>query len=98
MLESAPSRRHRAGKGYVSAFLLPSGLIFIAELGDKSQLVALWFSTRYRWPTVLAGVIAATLLVHLGSVWIGRALDEMIPGRLLTIAVWLSFLGFAWWS
>ena len=50
----------------VSAFLLSTGLIFIAELGDKSQLVALWFSTRYRWWVVLAGVSAATLVVHFG--------------------------------
>lgn len=32
----------------MSAFFLSTALIFIAELGDKSQLVALWFSTRYR--------------------------------------------------
>jgi putative Ca2+/H+ antiporter (TMEM165/GDT1 family) len=59
----------------VSAFLLSTVLILVAELGDKSQLVALWFSTRYRWWLVLAGVTAATLIVHLGSVAIGRAVD-----------------------
>ena len=31
------------------AFLVSFVLIFFAELGDKSQLVALWFATRYRW-------------------------------------------------
>jgi len=82
----------------VSAFLTSAAIIFIAELGDKSQLVALWFSTRYRWYIVLAGVTAATLVVHLGSVWIGRVIDNLISEQALAIIVGLSFFGFAWWS
>ncbi|MEI6664938.1 MAG: TMEM165/GDT1 family protein [Chloroflexota bacterium] len=82
----------------MSAFLLSTGLIFVAELGDKSQLVALWFATRYRWWVVLSGVTAATLVVHLGSVAIGRVIDQVLPGELLRVLVGLSFFGFAWWS
>jgi putative Ca2+/H+ antiporter (TMEM165/GDT1 family) len=82
----------------VSAFLLSALVIFVAELGDKSQLVALWFATRYRWWTVIAGVTAATLVVHLGSVAAGRALDGLVPEAALRVAAGLSFLGFAWWS
>jgi len=82
----------------VSGFLLSTALIFVAELGDKSQLVALWFATRYKWWTVLAGVTAATLLVHLASVAAGRVLDNLIPEDVLLVIVGLSFLGFAWWS
>ncbi len=82
----------------MSAFLLSSALIFVAELGDKSQLVALYFATRYRWWIVLAGVTAATLVVHLASVAVGRALDDLMPRALLRAIVGLSFLGFAWWS
>lgn len=82
----------------MSAFFISAGLIFIAELGDKSQLVALWFSTRYRWWVVVAGVTAATLVVHLGSVGIGRAINGLLPERLVLIVVGLSFFGFALWS
>jgi putative Ca2+/H+ antiporter (TMEM165/GDT1 family) len=82
----------------VSAFLLSTGLIFLAELGDKSQLVALWFATRYRWWIVLAGVTAATLVVHLASVAAGRVIDGALPEDALRIIVGLSFFGFAWWS
>ncbi|RJQ09616.1 MAG: TMEM165/GDT1 family protein [Dehalococcoidia bacterium] len=82
----------------MSAFLLSTLVIFVAELGDKSQLVALWFATRYRWWTVIAGVAAATLVVHLGSVAAGRALDDVLPETVLRVIVGLSFLGFAWWS
>lgn len=82
----------------MSAFLLSVVLIFVAELGDKSQLVALWFSTRYRWWLVLAGVTTATLVVHLGSVAIGRVAHEIIPERALLLIVGVSFLAFAAWS
>ena len=82
----------------MSAFLLSTALIFVAELGDKSQLVALWFATRYRWWVVLAGVTGATLVVHLASVGAGRLLEGVIPDTVLRFAVGLSFLGFAWWS
>jgi putative Ca2+/H+ antiporter (TMEM165/GDT1 family) len=82
----------------VSAFLISFVVIFVAELGDKSQLVALWFATRYRWWLVLAGVTAATLVVHLGSVAIGRTLDEVLPEKVLLIIVGLSFFVFAAWS
>jgi putative Ca2+/H+ antiporter (TMEM165/GDT1 family) len=82
----------------VPAFLISFGLIFLAELGDKSQLVALWFATRYRWTVVLAGVTIATLIVHLGSVFIGRAFDHLLPERILFAVVGLSFFGFAAWG
>lgn len=82
----------------MSAFLISFAVIFVAELGDKSQLVALWFATRYRWWLVLAGVSVATLIVHLGSVVVGRTLDQVLPEQVLLIIVGLSFFVFAAWS
>lgn len=82
----------------MSAFLLSAGIIFVAELGDKSQLVALWFATRHQWWLVLAGVSLATLVVHLGSVGIGRAFDELLPENVVLVVVGLSFFLFAAWS
>ncbi len=82
----------------MSAFVLSFFVIFVAELGDKSQLVALWFATRYRWWLVIAGVTAATLVVHLGSVAIGRAFGELLPEDVVLTVVALSFFFFAWWS
>lgn len=82
----------------MSAFFLSTAIIFVAELGDKSQLVALWFATRFRWWVVLGGVTVATLVVHLGSVAIGRAFDELLPEQFVLMAVGASFLAFAAWS
>jgi putative Ca2+/H+ antiporter (TMEM165/GDT1 family) len=75
-------------------------LVFIAlaEMGDKTQLVALAFATRFNARVVLAGVFAATLLVHLFSVAIGEALGVVIPTFWLTLAAGLSFIGFGMWT
>ncbi len=83
---------------FLAAFAIAFGVIFVAELGDKSQLVALWFSTRYAWWIVMAGVTVATLLVHLGSVAIGVAFEELLPERIFLTVVGISFFVFAAWS
>ena len=82
----------------MSAFFVSFALIFFAELGDKSQLVALWFATRYRWWLVIFGVTVATLVVHLGSTAIGASADEILPEEVLLLIVGLSFFAFAAWS
>ena len=47
----------------LSALVLSTVVIFVAELGDKSQLMAMTFATRYRvWP-VIAGITIATAIV-----------------------------------
>ena len=73
-------------------------LIAVAEMGDKSQLVALAFATRYRAGVVLAGVFSATLLVHLASVALGRFLDTLVPERAISLAAGLAFIGFGLWT
>ena len=55
----------------IEALLLSTAVIFVAELGDKSQLMAMTFATRYRIRDVILGITAATALVHLASVGIG---------------------------
>ena len=70
----------------------------MAELGDKSQLMALAFATRYRfWPTML-GIFLATLLVHAGSVAIGRIAAAALPVGPINIAAGLAYLAFAAWT
>ncbi len=73
-------------------------MIFIAELGDKSQLMALAFATRYRPLVVLAAVTLATLLVHLGSVVLGKAFALVLPVGLMNVLAGIAFLVFAAWT
>lgn len=72
--------------------------IALAEMGDKTQLVALAFATRYRARVVLAGVFVATLVVHLISVGIGEMLGLMISPFWLTLAAGIAFIGFGVWT
>lgn len=82
----------------MDAFLLSFAVIFVAELGDKSQLMALAFATRYRAIHVLVGITVATLLVHLGSVALGQALDAVLPAQAIAVAAGLAFFAFALWT
>ena len=82
----------------MNAFLLSFGVVFLAELGDKSQLMALAFATRYRAMTVLIAVSVATLLVHAGSVLIGRVFAIALPVNLIQIVAGLAFFLFAAWT
>jgi putative Ca2+/H+ antiporter (TMEM165/GDT1 family) len=82
----------------LDSFLLSFAVIFVAELGDKSQLMALAFATRYRAIHVLIGITAATLLVHLGSVILGLTVASVLPTQAIAIAAGIAFLAFALWT
>jgi putative Ca2+/H+ antiporter (TMEM165/GDT1 family) len=82
----------------VEAFLLSTGVIFLAELGDKSQLMAMTFATRYRARTVLVGITVATLVVHLFSVLLGAAVGTALPTDAISVVAGVAFLGFAAWT
>ncbi len=81
-----------------AAFLLSFGVIFIAELGDKSQLMALAFATRYPALPVLIGITVATGLVHAVSVLVGAALGVAIPTTAITLAAAAAFVAFGIWT
>lgn len=84
----------------LSALVLSTVVIFVAELGDKSQLMAMTFATRYRARDVLIGITIATAVVHLISVgigfWIGEAFSEYQGW--ITLVAGVAFLAFAAWT
>lgn len=82
----------------LGAFFVAAGLIFVAELGDKSQLLSLWFATRYSIWTVLGGVAAAAIVLQGIAVIAGALFGTVLPERVfLTIAA-IAFFVFAAWS
>jgi putative Ca2+/H+ antiporter (TMEM165/GDT1 family) len=84
--------------GFLAALAISFGVIFVAELGDKSQLMAMAFATRFKpWP-VLIGITLATSLVHLVSVAIGYGLGAALPTGWISLAAGLAFFGFAAWT
>lgn len=77
-----------------------TSLIFVvlAEMGDKTQLLAMAFATRYRWQTVMWGVFAATILNHLFAVVVGSYLTRIVPLNYIQIAAAASFIIFGLWT
>lgn len=82
----------------LAAFLLSFAVIFVAEMGDKSQLMALAFATRYRTVPVLIGITLATGIVHLVSVLVGAVLGAALPTTAINIIACVSFIGFGIWT
>lgn len=82
----------------LGSFGVSFGLIFVAELGDKSQLMAMTFATRYRARTILGAITAATAVVHLLSVAVGAVLGAALPTAAISVVAGIAFLGFAAWT
>lgn len=84
--------------GFAAATLLSFAVVFVAELGDKSQLMALTFATRFRaWP-VLVGITASTAVVHAVSVGVGYLLGETLPTFWISIVAAVAFVAFGLWT
>jgi putative Ca2+/H+ antiporter (TMEM165/GDT1 family) len=85
-------------EGFLVATAVSFAVIFVAELGDKSQLMALTFATRFRpWP-VLIGITAATAIVHLVSVAVGYGLGATLPTGWIALIAGVAFLAFGAWT
>ena len=86
----------------MTVFLVATGVslavVFLAELGDKSQLMALTFATRFRTLPVLVGITLATALVHAVSVGIGFLLGASLPTFWISLAAAVAFVGFGVWT
>lgn len=82
----------------MTAFWISLIYVFVAEMGDKTQLVALAFATKFKTRTVLAGVFLATFVVHLISVIIGGAVSNLLPVFWIKMLAGLSFIGFGLWT
>jgi putative Ca2+/H+ antiporter (TMEM165/GDT1 family) len=73
-------------------------LLFLAEMGDKTQLMAMTLAHRYRALPVILGTFAAFALLNLLAVLVGEGLAQIIPRKVVLIAAGLLFLLFAWRS
>jgi putative Ca2+/H+ antiporter (TMEM165/GDT1 family) len=84
--------------GVIAATALSFVVIFVAELGDKSQLMALTFATRFKALPVLIGITVATAVVHAVSVAVGYGLGAALPTGWISLIAGLAFLAFGAWT
>jgi putative Ca2+/H+ antiporter (TMEM165/GDT1 family) len=83
----------------MESFLVSISTVAIAEMGDRTQLLALMLAARYRkpWP-ILAGVFCATLANHAVAGLIGVRLGHYLTPVLLDGVVGVSMIGMALWT
>src|SRR5512142_3321504 len=82
----------------MGSLLVAFAVVFLAEFGDKTEILTLALAARYGpWP-VLAGVAVTTALLNVVSVTVGVGLAHALPARAVTVLAGLAFLGFAVWS
>ena len=91
-----PSGRHDAPvSGFVTAVLAAFGVVFVAELGDKTQLLALSFGARYPLRVVIAGLAIGYAAAGAVASLVGGVLGAALPERPLALAGGVVFLVFA---
>ncbi len=73
-------------------------LIFLAEMGDKTQILAMTFATRYPMRKVLLGVLIGSFFNHGIAVFFGTFLTVIVPMQWLGIIASTSFLLFGYWA
>ncbi len=83
---------------FLGAAAVAAGAIFVAEFGDKSQLLVLAFATRHAALPVIGGIVVAAALIQGLSVAAGAAVGAMLPETLIGVVAGLAFLGVAAWT
>lgn len=82
----------------MDAFWVSLAVVFLAEIGDKSQLIALSFATRLPLAPVLAGIVCSTALLIGLSVVVGSVAAELIPARVALEVSAALFVAFGLWA
>jgi len=77
-------------------FLSTFGLIFLAELGDKTPLTAIVLALRYPWQKIFVGIAAAFVVLNLAAVVVGKVLFLLLPIFWVTLVSALLFLYFGY--
>ena len=83
----------------MEAFLVSTGVVALAEIGDKTQLLALVLAARFRRPVpIILGIFVATLLNHFLAGAVGAWIAEVVGPTALRWILGLSFIAMAAWT
>jgi Ca2+/H+ antiporter, TMEM165/GDT1 family len=83
----------------MEAFLVSTGLVAIAEIGDKTMLLAILLAARFRQPApILLGILVATLLNHGLAAFVGQLAAGLLTGPWMKWVLGIAFLAFAGWA
>jgi Ca2+/H+ antiporter, TMEM165/GDT1 family len=76
-----------------------TGLVALAEIGDKTQLLAIVLAARFRQPVpIILGILCATLLNHAAAAALGYIVAQWLVGEAFRIALGAAFIAMAAWA
>ena len=79
--------------------LISTGLVAVAEIGDKTQLLAIVLAARFRRPLpIIAGILAATILNHTLAAALGVLVARFLSGTWFQALVGAGFIAMAAWA
>lgn len=82
----------------MQALLVSTGIVALAEVGDKTQLLAMLLAARYRKPIpIILGILVATLFNHLAAAEIGHWITSQLGPQWMRWFLVISFIGMAVW-
>ncbi|MES2032895.1 MAG: TMEM165/GDT1 family protein [Pseudomonadota bacterium] len=83
----------------MEAFLVSTGLVAIAEIGDKTMLLAIVLAARFRKPVpILLGILVATIANHALAATVGALAGDWLQGPWMKWVLGIAFLAFAGWA
>lgn len=83
----------------MEAFFTSTAVVALAEIGDKTMLLAIWLSTRFRAPVpIIFGILAATLINHALAALAGQQIAGLLDAPWFRWAVALGFVAMALWT
>jgi putative Ca2+/H+ antiporter (TMEM165/GDT1 family) len=83
----------------LESLLLSTGIVALAEMGDKTQLLAFMLAARFKRPLpIVAGILVATLANHSLAGALGAWITQSVDAAILRWALGASFLGMAAWT
>lgn len=83
----------------MESFLTSTAVVALAEIGDKTQLLAIVLATRFRKPLpIVAGIFAATVANHFLAALVGAQVASILEGQWFRYAIAISFIAMAAWT
>ncbi|PZQ64850.1 MAG: hypothetical protein DI570_03765 [Phenylobacterium zucineum] len=80
-------------------FLISTGLVAVAEIGDKTQLLAMMLAARFRKPVpIILGILVATILNHAAAAGLGFVVASWLSGQAFQILVAVGFIAMGLWA
>lgn len=82
----------------MEAFFLSTGIVALAEIGDKTQLLALLLAARFKKPVpIILGIFVATVFNHAAAAWLGHVATGFVDMNILRWVLGISFIAMAVW-